>query len=602
MSNTIFLSVASFCYILMITFIYFSKERVNTSETRIFTRLLIVSLVSLVSELYITIIPINMEIPIFVFSLKLYLLLCVLWLSYFMEYVFIITRNNKEKSLINYKQNYKNIYYIFWGIVAIILLVVILLPIYFFNENGMKYSYGASVDLVFALSGIYTLIMLFYVIKNIKRIKNNGYIPIIFLIILMAIIGIVQKINPALLLANTCFALITSLMYHTIENPDVKMVNELIENRRIIERTSEEKSVFLFKMSQGLREEVNNIDKQVNIYKEGNLSNEDKDLIIDVIDKNNQKINYLISDVLGLNSFDNTNIKKIENTYNIYSLLEDINRRGNQYKYEGVNYRFTIVDNMPKELYGDSIKLKQILMSVLINALENTSEGFVHVDVISFTKYDICRIVITIEDSGTGISITDINNILDQDLELTEQDYLKIEKLDVDLPLAYKMIKMLGGTMYIKSEEDKGTEAIITIDQYIVENEDVKNTSKVDKYLKTRGNNKKILIVNDNEEETRKIRKALEHKGYEVVISMYGQDAIDRIRNKEKYDVILIDDEMPLMNGINVLEKLKELKNKSKMIVLLGKDKLFIADHYVEDGFDDFIDKTKLFDEIKEKF
>ena len=82
---------------------------------------------------------------------------------------------------------------------------------------------------------------------------------------------------------------------------------------------------------------------------------------------------------------------------------------------------------------------------------------------------------------------------------------------------------------------------------------------------------------------------------------MFGQDAIDRIKNKEKYDVILIDDEMPLMNGINVLDELVKLKNKSKKIVLLEKDKLFIAEHYVKDGFNDYIDKTNLVKELDKK-
>jgi len=174
-SGTIYLSVASFLYILVILIVYLFKERVNTSETRLFTRLLVVSFVSLVAELYITIIPINMEIPLFVFSLKFYLILCILWLSYFMEYVFIITRNHEDRSLINYKQKYKKVYTIFWIIVSLLTFVIFFLPINFYNENGMKYSYGLGVDLVFALSGIYTIIMLFYVIKNIKKIKNSGY-------------------------------------------------------------------------------------------------------------------------------------------------------------------------------------------------------------------------------------------------------------------------------------------------------------------------------------------------------------------------------------------------------------------------------------------
>ena len=155
--------------------------------------------------------------------------------------------------------------------------------------------------------------------------------------------------------------------------------------------------------------------------------------------------------------------------------------------------------------------------------------------------------------------------------------------------------------MYIKSEKDKGVEITITIDQYIVENEEIKNNSNVDSYIKSRRNIKRVLVVDDEEEEIRKIKKILESRGYDIVTSMYGKDAVDRIRNKEKYDIILIDDEMPLMNGINVLQEMNKLKDKSKKIVLLGRDKLFIAKHYIEDGFDDFIDKEKLIKEIEEK-
>ena len=256
---------------------------------------------------------------------------------------------------------------------------------------------------------------------------------------------------------------------------------------------------------------------------------------------------------------------------------------------------------MPKELYGDSIKLKQVLMSVLINAIKNTKEGFVEVDVNSFTKYDVCRIVITIEDSGCGMDIMTINDIIDQDLELTEKDYLKMEKLDVDLPLAYKIIKSLGGTMHIKAGDVKGTEVTITIDQHIVKNEEIDLNNKIDSYIKTRKNTKKVLIVDDDEEEIRKIKHALERKNYDVVISMFGADAIDRVKNNEKYDIILIDDEMPLMNGINVVQEINKIKNKSKEIVLLNKDKLFIAKHYLEDGFDDYIDKSNLIEEVNKK-
>lgn len=194
-----------------------------------------------------------------------------------------------------------------------------------------------------------------------------------------------------------------------------------------------------------------------------------------------------------------------------------------------------------------------------------------------------------------------INEILDQDIEVSDKEYLKLDELDVDLKIAYKIIKLLNGTMYIRSEVDKGTEIIIALNQYIKEDNISKENALIDSYIKTRTNARKVLIVNDDANELRKLRIKLEDMGYEVYSSLYGEDSIEKIENNEKYDLILIDDEMKLMSGISLLNKLIELNNKSKKIVLLEKNKVSISHHYIKDGFDDYIDKSELLKELENK-
>ena len=191
MSSTIFLSIASLLYIIMLMIVFFTKDKVKTSENKLFPKLLIVSFMSLISELYITLMPKNMDFAPFVVSMKLFLVLCVLWLSYFMEYVFIITRNNEKRAIIDYKKDYKKVYIPFWIITIIIMTVIMILPINFYDQGNIKYSYGTSVNIVFALSGIYTTIMAMYILKNIKNLKNRGYMPICFLVFLLIITAIV---------------------------------------------------------------------------------------------------------------------------------------------------------------------------------------------------------------------------------------------------------------------------------------------------------------------------------------------------------------------------------------------------------------------------
>ena len=241
-------------------------------------------------------------------------------------------------------------------------------------------------------------------------------------------------------------------------------------------------------------------------------------------------------------------------------------------------------------------------MSLIINAFNNTSSGYVHVDVNSITKYDVCRLVITIEDSGSGIEINKINEILNQEEALTNEEYLKLDKIDIDLPLSYKIIKSLGGTMYIRSEVGKGTSITITLDQYIIEDEDEKRSKRIEEYIKDKNSLGKILLVDDNEKEISKIKKYLNKKGYDVSLVMYGEEVIKRIKDKEKYDYIMIDDELETMSGISLLKKLNKEKDKSKKIVILDKDKLFISDHYIEDGFNDYIDRENLIKELDRLF
>ena len=580
-----FLTWCALAIAILISVVFFSKKGVKNNETIIFKYMLITNIVesTLTNLIVLVAFTINSN-EILILLNRFDVITIITWCSLMFFYIYNVSKKNKSKKLI--------LTFVFINI--IMYLLALILDVNIINSNGIMDSQGPLTILGLVGAIFYIIAMIITVLLKNNNQNKSKYTPLYFLIILIVVVAILRAVIPEINFISLMISFINLIMIFTIENPDIKLVEELIENRKIIERSSEEKSAFLFKMSQGIREPVHNIDREIEKYKNGSKTKKDTNIIINNIYSNNQKIDYLVNDVLGITSFDRSNIKKSESTYNIYSLLEDIKRRGKTYIEGKIDYNFSVVDNIPTELYGDKIKIKQVLMSVIINAIKNTKEGYVHVDVSSFTKYDVCRLVITVEDSGCGMDIVKINNILEQDLEITEKEYLKIQRLDVDLPLSYKIIKSLGGTMYIKSDINKGTELIITLDQYIANYLNNKNSE----YLL---NIKRVLIVDDKDSEIRKIKTNLEHKGYDVSVSMYGDDCIEKISNREYYDIILINDEMSIMNGIEIVEQLNKLNNKSKKIVLLNEDKLFIADHYLEDGFDDFIDKTNLLEELNNK-
>ncbi len=588
-------TIISFVFSVILLFVYFSKKRINYIENKIYSYIVIVTSLSCFIEI-ISFIQVQLGVlpnDIMYHLVMKSLFLCFLtWLYFFTIYTIITGRKLRgalDKEMFPFKKI--SIPYL------LIVLLIMCLPINIKEGNGLLMPVGLSVILIYALATICIIIMIISMIRSYKYLKNKKYVPLYLLIVFFGAAVIIQNLFPELFIINTAFVITTFSMYFTIENPDMKMVDELIENRKIIERAGEEKSIFLFKMSQNLKEPINDTEKQIINYGKVKDNKDMVDQIIDNINENNKKISYLINEVIGINSFNN-NIEKMSNTYNISSLLENIKLRCRTFS-NGINYTFEIAKNIPKELYGNEIGLKQILLSLLQNK-NNSKGGSIHVDVNSFTIRDICRLVILIEEPNNYLNIKNVNDILNEDLEITETDQLNIEKNNIDFALAYKMIKSLGGTMYIRIDDNGGMEIILTIDQYIVLN-DEKESSNIDSYIKARNNNKKVLIIDDNEEEIRKVKNILERLGYDVSVSMYGQDAINRIKKEEKYDIILIDDEMPLMNGINVLYELKKLKNGSKKIVLLEQDKLLIAKHYLQDGFDNYIDKNNFNKEIKEK-
>lgn len=595
--NSISYTIISCIFSIILLIVYFSKERINYVENKIYSIIVVTTFISCFTEI-VSFVLVKSGVAasslMYHYAIKLLFLGFLTWLYLFSLYTVAVGR--KLRGVLSDNTLPAKKLTIGFVLVA---LVVLLLPLQIIETNGLLLPVGTSVALIYILAAMCIIVMIISMILGRKNLRSRKYIPLYLLIFFFSVVLVVQKLLPELFLINPAFVIITFSMYFTIENPDMNMVDELIENKKLIERAAEEKSIFLFKMSQGLKEPVNAIDKQIKIFESNNLTKKDVAILMENINQNNQKIGYLINDVMGLSSFNN-NIKKVENTYNIYSLLEDVRVRSKGYISKDIDYAFTSVSSMPKELYGDAIKLKQVLMSVIINASKSIKKGYLHVDVNSYTKFDVCRLVVLV-DSSSDISIKKINEILNQDLEISDKEYLKIEKLDVDLPLAYKIIKSIGGTMFIKSEEHKGTRVTITIDQYIVDNDEMKLNSKVDAYLKARSNFKRVLVVDDNEQECRKIKTTLEKMGYEVSVSMFGNDCIDRIRNGEKYEFIVIDDELEEMSALSVIQSIDEFKDKSKRIVMLEEDKLFIAKHYLKDGFYAYIDKTNLIDELKNK-
>lgn len=597
-STTIFLSIASMLYMIMVAIVYFTKEKVNTSENKIFSKLVLISLASLFSEIYITFIPIDMKIPLFVISLKVYLILCVFWLSYFMEYVFIITRNNENKLLINYKKAYKKTYIKFWIITAFVVIAIILLPISFYNENGMKYSYGPSVNVVFGLSALYMIIMFIYIIKNLKNLKNKGYMPIIFFVVLLSIVAIVQKLYPNLLLANTCFALITTLMYYTIENPDIKIAKELAFSKMIAEESRDRTLNTLNEISDELKNSFSKLQtfgyKKVNYQDLDEVSKELKYIKkynIDFVDR--------ATGLLEIGKIESGSLTLREKEYESSELLEELRKMlFYDKKNKQINVLTEFENKVPSVLYGDKTKVEKLVLSVYDYILDiiDKDDLTIKMDSITVGRFSKIKFHFITQDSNLDKYIYEKKQSYDLKVNYLNELEFYDTKENVKYDKILKLVSLLNAKLNVSKDDYGRKDLTLSIRQRIIDPYVMVEQKEENKGLKVRyfdASDKRILIVHKNNTRLKELLLLLRPYKSDIDVVSSINDMKIKLSDNKTYDMVIIDD--TIYNNEKGFETIKSIKSFSgydiKLVILAADDRVNNCEVYIEEGFDEYIIK-----------
>ena len=506
MSNNFF-TIASLFYSIMLVIIYFNRDKVNTSETKIYSYMIISNFLTVVTAIicYGTI-SINEKIPaINNFVSKTLLLLYITWSILFTVYIYVITRKD-DKSTKSIKKNTKYVYLIISYI--IFALIIYYLPLYYHNENKIIYSYGPSANFVYVITAILMLYWIFLIFKNYQILKSKKCIPIVLFIVFCIIVVIIQKLHPGLLLITFLETFITVIMYFTIENPDVKLLTEVYKSKEISDSANDEKNLFIYNMTQEIREITKKVNNEIDYILNSDSITDNKEAARKIKEyTNNFKI--VTNDILDVNI--TNDIKIYNNKYNIKNLFKEIiNIYSNKIENKGLSFNINIEHSLPEFLYGDKINFKELLNNVLNYALSETLHGYIELNVNTIIKNDVCRLMISVEDSSTN---NNINTITKDNKELYK---------------SYKLAILLNGTMSVLSNPNKNTFKII-LDQKIYEEDNI-----VNKYSNV-FNNKKILIV-DNVDTTYKIiEKLLKDTNIQLDLSLTSKDCLNKIRSKEQY-------------------------------------------------------------------
>ena len=544
-------TIAGVIFSILLFVLYNFKSNLKLLENKIYYGIIVTTIISGLIEIYSFILvrtSIFVNSVLYLFSLKSLFLCFLVWIYLFTIYTVIVTINLKNKDYSRYR-----LAIIISTIVFIIVsLTTMILPIDIIETDGLLLPTGVGVDIIYVLSLILFIIMISVIISNRRNLKNKKYYPMYFLLVILGIMIIVQKIFPSLLLINFSLSILIYIMYFTIENPDIKLIKDLSYTRRMLEKQNEMVSGTVNNLAISLKNPL----MEITNFSSKKINKKDEVSSLEEI-KKFQKLSLNLVDqinkIMDLTRIENRQLKiknRLYQTDNLINSIKDI------INFRNVDVNYNIDNNIPKVLYGDDDNIKQTF-TYLVEFINNY-----------FNRYDLTINISKISvRNNCKLMFSIIVNYKNTKLDFIERDNKCIIETNAwEYELYNRLVELQKGTYEVKKDNSSLIFNFALFQKIKDNNEAVEE--EVIKYNNYSG--KKILIALDNHLDINKFTELLVNYNVDISTSSSIEELTELLRSDKTFDIVFLSNTISGIENYNITTSEERKRTMTKLSLIAG--------------------------------
>lgn len=515
-------TIAGVIFSILLFIIYSFKTNFSISENKIYHSIIITTIITGLIEIYSFILVKNniaVDSSLYLYTLKLLFLGFVIWLYSFTLYTVIVTLKLKDKD----NDKYRIILIISSIIFTILSIITIILPISINKVGDLLLPTGSGVEVIYLLAVLCFIIMIIAIISNHKELKNKKYYPVYFLLVILGIMILIQKIFPDLLLINFSLSIIIYIMYFTIENPDIKLSKELKYTKELLNKRNELASNtinnLIISIKEPLTEIANFSNKKIN---KNNISlslEEIKELqktTLSLVDKVNK-----VMDITRIESSDYSIKERKYQTSNLIDNIKGILEKNNI----EVNYE---ISTLPKVLYGSDINIVQTF-SYLVDFISKNFENYIlSIKISNLLVRNKCHLKFSL------VVDSKYNN-----LDMYEKDNkYTLSNKSIEYEIYEKLIDLQRGHNFISKD---GSKVIFDFSLY-QRQEEVKEINDNEEIEYFDASNKNVLVALNSHNDIRDLSGLLMNYNVNITTAGSVNELNELLSSNKTFDLVFLSD------------------------------------------------------------